>query len=71
MNDSMAIRRSCEEGMYLLREGNVFWRVNKDGVVDCTAKGHSEALEFLTSLRQGRTPSRRLVQHYDLKDLST
>jgi hypothetical protein len=32
MNDTMTIRRSCEEGMYLLREGDCLWRVNEDGI---------------------------------------
>jgi hypothetical protein len=70
MNDTMAIRRSCEEGMYLLREGDCLWRVNEDGIVDCTAQGHTRAFELLTFLQQWKTPSRRLSQKFPLQDIS-
>lgn len=70
MNDTMAIRRSYEKGIYLLREGDGLWRVNEDGTVDCTAHGHSRIFELLTRLQQWNTPSRRLLQSYPLQDPS-
>ena len=66
MNGTMAIRRSCEEGMYLLREGDNLWRVNEDGIVDCRAHGYSCVFELLTKLQQWKTPSRRIFQNYPL-----
>ena len=60
MNDTMSIRRSCEEGMYLLREGDGLWRVNEDGIVDCTAHGHTHVFEFLARLQEWNPPSRRI-----------
>ena len=59
MNDTMTIRRSCEEGMYLLREDDCLWRVNEDGIVDCLASGHTRVFELLTFLQQWKTPSCR------------
>ena len=70
MHDTMAIRRSCEEGMYLLREGENLWRVNEDGIVDCTAQGHSPVFELLAMVQQWRTPTRRLFQLYPLQEPS-
>lgn len=70
MNDTMAIRRSSKEEMYLLREGDCLWRVNEDGMVDCKAQGHSSVLELFTRQQQWKTPSRRLFQHYPLQDSS-
>ena len=70
MNDTMAIGRSGEEGMYFLREGNCLCRVNEDGIVDSTAHGHSRVFELLTRLQQWETPSRHLFQHYPLQDPS-
>ena len=70
MNGTMSISRSCEEGMYLLREGECLWRVNEDGKIDCGAKGPTRLFELLTFLQQWRTPSRRLFQHYPLQDPS-
>ena len=52
MNGTMTIRRSCEEGMYLLREGERLWRVNEDGIVDCVAQGHSHVFELLATVQQ-------------------
>ena len=68
MNDTMTISRSCEEGMYLLREGDSLWRVDEDGMVDCTAQGHIRVFEFLTFIHQWKTPIRRLFQKYPLQD---
>ena len=68
MNDTITIRRSYEEGMYLLREGDRLWRVNEDGVIDCAAQGHSPVFDLLASVQQWRTPSRRLFQHYPLQE---
>lgn len=68
MNKTMAIRRSCEDGMYLLREGDCLWRVNEDGMVDCTAQGHTCVFELLTRLQQWKAPSHRLFQNYPLQD---
>ena len=70
MNDTMTIRRSCEEGMYLLREGDCLWRVNENGMIDCSTQGHTRAFEFLTSLKQWETPSRRIFLNYPLQDPS-
>ena len=70
MNDTMSISRSCEEGMYLLREGDCLWRVNEDGIVDCIASGHTRIFELLTKLQQWKTLSRGLFQNYPLKDTS-
>ena len=58
MNDTMAIARSSEEGMYLLREGDCLWRVNEEGMVDCTAHGHTHVFEFLARIQEGDPPSR-------------
>jgi hypothetical protein len=70
MNDTITIRRSGEEGMYLLREGARLWRVNEDGVVDCAAQGHSHVFELLARVQQWRTPSRRIFKDYHLQDPS-
>jgi len=67
MNEPMAIARSCEEGMYILREGDCLWRVNEDGMVDCIAKGHTRVFELLTFIQQWKTPSLRLFQKYPLQ----
>ena len=67
MNDTMAIARSCEEGMYILREGDCLWRVNEDGIIDCTAQGHTSVFELLTFIQQWKTPSLRLFQKYPLQ----
>ena len=68
MNDTMTIRRSCEEGMYLLREGDCLWRVNEDGIVDCIASGHTGVFELLTKIQQCKIPSRGLFQNYPRQD---
>lgn len=68
MNDTMTIRRSCEEGMYLLREDECFWLMNEDGEIDCAAQGPTRLFELLHFLQQWRTPSRRLFQQYPLQD---
>jgi len=70
MNDTMSISRSCEEGMYLLREGDCLWRVNEDGMIDCTSHGHVRVFELLTFLQQWKTPSRGLFQNDPLQDTS-
>ena len=68
MNDTMAIARSCEEGMYILREGECLWRVNEDGVIDCTAQGHIRIFELLSFIQQWKTSSRPLFQEYPWED---
>ena len=68
MSDTMTIRRSCEEGMYLLREGDCLWRVDEDGIVDCIASGHTRIFELLTFLQQWKPLSRRLFQNYPRQD---
>lgn len=70
MNDTMTIRRSCEEGMYLLREGDDVWRVNEDGKVDCAVLGDTTACELLTFIQKWKTPSRRIFQDYPFQDYS-
>ena len=50
MNDTMAIRRSCEEGMYLLRKGDCLWRVNEDGV-----DTHFQKTDILSIIQQSHT----------------
>ena len=50
MNDTMAIRRSCEEGMYLLREGDCLCRVNEDGV-----DAHFQKTAILSIIQQSHT----------------
>lgn len=71
MNDIMGISRSCEKGMYLLREDDCLWRVNQDGMVECAAQGDTNAFELLTLIQQWKTPSRRLLQEYPWQDPST
>lgn len=68
MNDPMAISRSSEEGMYLLREGEYVWRVDEDGRVDCAVLGDPTVFELLTFIQQWKTPSRRLLQEYPWQD---
>jgi len=70
MNDTMTIRRSCEEGMYLLREGDCLWRVNEDGIVDCIASGHTRVFDLLIQLQQWKTPTHRRFLNYPLQDTS-
>lgn len=71
MNDTMSIGRSCEEGMYLLREDDCVWRVNEEGEIDCEAQGPTRLFELLHYLQEWKTPSRRLCQNYPLEDTST
>ncbi|MDR4460758.1 MAG: hypothetical protein MRJ67_15295 [Nitrospirales bacterium] len=68
MNGTMAISRSHEEGMYLLREGDYVWRVTEDGKVDCAILGDPTACELLTFIQNWKTPSRRIFQEYPFKD---
>lgn len=68
MNDTMAIARSYEEGMYILREGDSLWRVHEDGMIDCTAQGHIRIFELLTFIQQWKTTSRPLLQEYPGED---
>jgi hypothetical protein len=70
MNDTMAIRRSCEEGMYLFREGNRVWRVNENGEIDCVTQGATRLLELLYFLQEWTTPSRRRFLNYPLQEWS-
>lgn len=69
MNDTMAIARSCEEGMYILREGNCLWQVNEDGTIDCTAEGHTSVFNLLTFIQQWKTSSGQSDDHPPLEDL--
>ena len=62
----MSITRSLEEGMYILREGDCLWRVNKDGTIDCTAKGNGSVFTILAFIQQWKTPSKRIFQQYPL-----
>lgn len=64
MNETMSIARSCEEGMYILREGDCLWRVNEEGMVDCVATGHMGVFEQLAFIQQWRTPSRSLLTEF-------
>ena len=70
MNDRMTIARSLEEGMYILREGDCFWRVDEDGKVDCAAQGLNRVFEQLVFIQQLKSPSRRIFQKYPLNDSS-
>jgi len=70
MNDTMAIARSCEEGMYILREDDYLWRMNEDGVIDCTAQGHIRIFELLTLIQQWKTSSDLPDDHHPLEDHS-
>ena len=60
----MTIARSCEEGMYILREGDCLWRVNEGGMVDCVTKGHMRVFEQLAFIQQWKTPSRSLLEEF-------
>ncbi len=71
MNDTMTIRRSTEEGMYLLRNGDDVWRVDENGQVDCVAGGETRLLELLNFLQQWKTPSRRIFEQYPLPGTSS
>jgi hypothetical protein len=71
MDDTMTIARSIEEGMFLLREGDCLWRVNEDGIIDCTAQGHTGVFNLLTCLQEWKTPSRRIFQEYPFQDFQT
>ena len=68
MNNTMAIARSCEEGMYILREGDCLWRVNEEGEVDCMAQGLTRVFEQLAFIQQWKGLSPRLLQEYPLQD---
>lgn len=70
MDDTMTISRSCEEGMYLLREDDYVWRVNEDGEVDCAVLGNPTAFELLTFIQKWKIPSRRIFQDYPFQDFS-
>ncbi len=66
----MTIARSCEEGMYILREDDCLWRVNEDGMVDCVAKGHMRVLEQLAFIQQWKTPTRSHLQEFPQQHFS-
>ncbi len=51
MNQGMAISRSCEEEMYLLRDEDWIWRVYENGAIDCTAQGSIRLFEVLDFLQ--------------------
>jgi hypothetical protein len=70
MNDRMSIAPSFEEGMYILREGDYVWRVNRNGMIDCSAKDLTCVFEQLAIIRQWKTPSHRIFQDYPLEDSS-
>ena len=61
MNDTISICRSCEEGMYLLREGECLWRIDEEGRVDDMVKDHTRVFEQLAFIQQWRNPSQRLL----------
>ncbi len=67
MNQAMGISRSCEEGMYLLREGDGIWRVHKNGAIDCAAQGSTRLFEVLDFLQKWKTSSRRTFLNYPLQ----
>ena len=69
MNRTMAIARSCEEGMYILREDECLWRVNEDGMVDCAAQGHTNVFDLLAFIQQWKTSSDLPDDHHPLEDL--
>ncbi len=71
MNDTMAIARSCEEGMYILREGDCLWRLNEDGIIDCTAQGPTSVFTLLTLIQQWKTSSGQSDDHPPLEDPSS
>ncbi len=60
----MTIARSCEEGMYILREDDCLWRVHEDGMVDCFAKCHSGIFKQLAFIQQCRTSTRSLLKEF-------
>lgn len=66
----MTIARSCEEGMYILREDDCLWRVNEDGMVDCVAKGHMRVFEQLAFIQQWRTPPRSVLKEFPQQHFS-
>ena len=68
MNGTMSISRSCEEGMYLLREGECLWRVNEGGEIDCASQVPTRLSELLHFLQEWKPPSRRLFLNYPLQD---
>jgi hypothetical protein len=70
MNEIMGISRSCEEGMYLLREGKSVWRVNENGEIDCAAQVPTRLFELLHFLQECKIPSRRLFLNYPLEEWS-
>ncbi|MDH5426576.1 MAG: hypothetical protein OEZ05_00460 [Nitrospirota bacterium] len=70
MNTTMAISRSCEEGMSLLRANHCVWRVNEEGVIDCTAQGPLRLFELLRFLQQCKAPTRRIFLNYPLQESS-
>ncbi len=70
MNDSMAIRRSCESGKYLLREGNYVWRMDENGKVDCTANVPTTMFKLLNFLQTCKSPYPRLLQYDPHQDTS-
>jgi hypothetical protein len=70
MNDTMAIARSREEGMYILREGDCLWRVNEDGMVDRTAQGHTSVFKLLALIQEWKSSSGQLDDHSSLEDPS-
>jgi len=70
MNDTMAIARSCEEGMYILREGDSLWRVNEDGMIDCDAQGHTSVFKLLTFIQEWKTSFYQPDYHPPLEDPS-
>ncbi|MEX2494289.1 MAG: hypothetical protein WD425_21325 [Nitrospirales bacterium] len=70
MSDIMTIRRSCEEGMYLLPEGDCLWRMNDAGEIECAAQMPPRLLELLYFLQEWITPSRRRFLNYPLHEWS-
>lgn len=70
MDNRWSISRSFEEGMFVLQEGDCLWRVNEDGVLDCSVRGLTSVIEQLAFIQQWKTPTRRIFQAYPLEDTS-
>ena len=71
MNDTISISRSLEEGKYILRDGECWWRVNADGAVECTAQGHARVFELLAFIQQGKTSAGQPSDDPPLEDQSS
>ena len=68
MNDTITISRSLEEGKYILRDGECWWRVNADGAVECTAQGHARVSSSSHSFNSGKhhPASHQMILHWKI-----